>query len=55
MSYQASREDAIKNAGSLISLGADCVKMEGGLAIMDKIKAVTEIGIPVIAHIGLTP
>lgn len=55
MSYQASTEDAIRNAGSLMKLGADCVKMEGGMGIMDKIKAVVDIGIPVMAHIGLTP
>ena len=55
LSYQVSKEEAIRNAGSLIKLGADCVKMEGGLAVMDKIKAVSDIGIPVIAHIGLTP
>lgn len=55
MSYQASKEDAIRNAGKLMKLGADCVKIEGGLGIMDKIKAVTEVGIPVMAHIGLTP
>lgn len=55
MSYHASKEDAIRNAGKLMKLGADCVKMEGGLGVMDKIKAVTEIGIPVMAHIGLTP
>lgn len=55
MSYQASTEEAIRNAGRLMKLGADCVKIEGGLGIMDKIKAVTEIGIPVMAHIGLTP
>lgn len=55
MSYQASTEDAIRNAGSLMKLGADCVKMEGGMGIMDKIKAVVDVGIPVMAHIGLTP
>lgn len=55
LSYQASKEDAILNAGSLIRLGADCVKMEGGMGIMDKIEAVTSVGIPVCAHIGLTP
>lgn len=55
LSYQVCKEDAIRNAGSLMKLGADCVKMEGGLAIMDRIKAVVDIGIPVIAHIGLTP
>lgn len=55
MAYQASKEDAIRNAGSLIRLGADCVKMEGGMGIMDKIEAVTSVGIPVCAHIGLTP
>ncbi|HOR85060.1 MAG TPA: 3-methyl-2-oxobutanoate hydroxymethyltransferase [Bacillota bacterium] len=55
MSYQVCKEDAIRNAGKLMKLGADCVKMEGGFGIMDKIKAVTEIGIPVMAHIGVTP
>ncbi len=55
MSYQASKEEAIHNAGKLMKLGADCVKMEGGIGIMDKIEAVTEVGIPVMAHIGLTP
>jgi 3-methyl-2-oxobutanoate hydroxymethyltransferase len=55
LSYQVSREEAVRNAGKLMKLGADCVKMEGGLGIMDKIKAVTDVGIPVMAHIGLTP
>ena len=55
MSYQVCKEDAIRNAGSLMKLGADCVKMEGGMGIMDKIKAATEVGIPVMAHIGVTP
>jgi 3-methyl-2-oxobutanoate hydroxymethyltransferase len=55
MSYQVCKEDAVRNAGRLMKLGADCVKMEGGMAIMDRIKAVTDIGIPVMAHIGLTP
>ncbi|MFZ5945552.1 MAG: 3-methyl-2-oxobutanoate hydroxymethyltransferase [Bacillota bacterium] len=56
MSFQASVEDAVRNAGRLVKEGgADCVKLEGGLPVVPKIKAIVEAGIPVVGHIGLTP
>lgn len=54
-SYNSSVEDAIKNATRLLKEGADCVKLEGGLNVVDKIKGIVGAGIPVMAHIGLTP
>lgn len=55
MSYQANIEDAIKNSGRLIKAGADAVKLEGGSAISETIKAIVDVGIPVMGHIGLQP
>ncbi|MEI7463524.1 MAG: 3-methyl-2-oxobutanoate hydroxymethyltransferase, partial [Candidatus Taylorbacteria bacterium] len=55
LSYQVSKEEAIRNAGKLLKVGADCVKMEGDMQVVDKVEAVVNAGIPVIAHIGLTP
>jgi 3-methyl-2-oxobutanoate hydroxymethyltransferase len=57
MSYQASDEDAVRNAGRFIAeAGADCIKLEGaGPAICSRIRAINEAGIVVMAHIGLTP
>ncbi|WP_425059532.1 3-methyl-2-oxobutanoate hydroxymethyltransferase [Sporomusa carbonis] len=55
MSYQASVEEAIRNAGRLLKEGADCVKLEGGLEVVDTVKAIVRAGVPVMAHIGLTP
>ncbi|MCR5416157.1 MAG: 3-methyl-2-oxobutanoate hydroxymethyltransferase [Pseudobutyrivibrio sp.] len=56
MSYQASVEDAVKNAGRLIKEGhAQAVKLEGGATVCDQIRAITKADIPVVAHIGLTP
>lgn len=56
MSYQASIEKALDNAGILIkSGGAGAVKLEGGIEIVDTIAAIVNIGIPVVGHIGLTP
>lgn len=56
MSYQTSVYDAVVNAGRLMKEGrADCVKLEGGVEVKDAIKAIVAAGIPVCAHIGLTP
>lgn len=56
MSYQASVYDAVVNAGRLMKEGrANAVKLEGGASVCPQIRAITESGIPVVAHLGLTP
>ncbi len=56
LSYHASIEDAIRNAGRFLKeAGCDCVKLEGGSEMADVVKAVVDKGIPVCGHIGLTP
>lgn len=55
MSYQASKEDALRNAGRFLQAGAHAVKLEGGAAVVDRVEAMTQIGIPVIGHLGMTP
>lgn len=56
MSYQTSVYDALVNAGRLMKEGrAGAVKLEGGKRVCPQIKAITEAGIPVMAHLGLTP
>jgi len=56
MSYQASIEDAVRNAGRFIKEGGcDAVKLEGGSEVAPVVKAIVTAGIPVCAHIGLTP
>lgn len=56
MSYQPSVRDAVLNAGRIVQgTGCQAVKMEGGAEYADRIKAITQAGIPVVAHIGLTP
>ena len=56
MSYQISVEDALKNAGRLMKEGgADAVKLEGGHRVCPQIKAMVDAGIPVCAHVGMTP
>ncbi len=56
MSYQESIEQARRNAGRAIKeTGAEAVKLEGGENMAKTIEAITDIDIPVMAHIGLTP
>ncbi len=56
LSYQASDEDAIRNAGRLVQEGgAQVVKLEGGGGVVEIIRRIVEIGIPVMGHVGLTP
>jgi 3-methyl-2-oxobutanoate hydroxymethyltransferase len=56
MSYQASNEDAIRNAGRFVQeAGCEAVKVEGGKEITPRVKAIIAAGIPVLGHIGLTP
>lgn len=56
MSYQESIEQCRRNAGRLVKEGcAEAVKLEGGERIRDTIKAVVDMDVPVMGHIGLTP
>lgn len=56
MSYQVSIEKAVENAGRFIKeAGCECVKLEGGTEMVPVVEAICVAGIPVCAHIGLTP
>lgn len=56
LSYHTDERDAVLNAGRFIKeAGMEAVKLEGGLRIIDKIKAILSAGIPVMGHLGLTP
>lgn len=55
LSYQVSVEDAVRNAGKLLQAGAAAVKLEGGVAVGDRVEAMTRFGIPVMGHLGMTP
>ena len=56
MSYQASVEDAVRNAGRLVKEGgAESVKLEGGKRYVPVIEAIVHASIPVVGHLGLTP
>ncbi|MBA7512413.1 3-methyl-2-oxobutanoate hydroxymethyltransferase [subsurface metagenome] len=55
LSYQTSIRDAIYNAGRFLKVGARGVKLEGGAPIVETIKRLVDLGIPVMGHIGLTP
>lgn len=56
MSYQVSVEEAVRNAGRLLQeAGAQAVKLEGGREVAEVTRRIASAGIPVMAHIGLTP
>lgn len=55
MSYQASTEEAVRNAGRFLQAGAAAVKLEGGAVMADRVRAMISIGIPVMGHLGMTP
>lgn len=56
MSYQRTDDQAVENAGRFLKeADMDCIKLEGGRRVASRIKAITDAGIVVMAHIGLTP
>src|ERR1043165_2338677 len=56
LSYQVSVPEAIRNAGRVLAeTGATAVKLEGGRAMVPVVKALVDVGIPVMGHLGLTP
>jgi 3-methyl-2-oxobutanoate hydroxymethyltransferase len=56
MTFQVSSEQALANAGRLVQEGdAHAVKLEGGARSAEQVRRIVEAGIPVMAHIGLTP
>ncbi len=55
LSYQVSVEEAVRNAGALLRVGADAVKLEGGEEILPVVERLVAVGIPVMGHLGLQP
>ncbi len=56
MSYQMSNESAVHNASRFLAeAGCEAVKLEGGIAMCGRIKAIVDAGIAVMGHLGLTP
>ncbi|NMW22080.1 MAG: 3-methyl-2-oxobutanoate hydroxymethyltransferase [Chlorobiaceae bacterium] len=56
MSYQLSSEEALRNAGKIMKEHeCDAVKLEGGRVIAETVKRITDVGIPVMGHLGLMP
>jgi 3-methyl-2-oxobutanoate hydroxymethyltransferase len=56
MSYQISGDEALRNAGKIMKEhGCDALKLEGGMIIADTVKRITDVGIPVMGHLGLMP
>jgi 3-methyl-2-oxobutanoate hydroxymethyltransferase len=56
MSYQASVEDAVRNAGRFIQeAGMHAVKLEGGGTVVEITRRLVDAGVPVMGHLGLTP
>src|SRR5437868_9923452 len=56
LSYQVSAEEALRNAARLFQEGgAAAVKLEGGRSVAAAVRRLTESGLPVMGHVGLTP
>ncbi len=56
LSYQTGTGDAVRNAGRFLQeAGAQAVKLEGGLRVIEQVKAIVRADIPVMGHLGLTP
>ena len=56
LTYQVTREEALRNCGRVMAeTGAQAVKLEGGTVMAPTIRALVDIGIPVMGHVGLTP
>jgi 3-methyl-2-oxobutanoate hydroxymethyltransferase len=54
-SYQESPQQAFRSAAELMAAGAQMVKLEGGAEFADTIRFLTQRGVPVCGHLGLTP
>lgn len=56
LSFQVSLEEAKRNAGRFLQeAGAEAVKIEGGVRMLETIEQIVQMGIPVMGHVGLTP
>lgn len=56
LSYQISPQEAVRNAGRFMKeANVDCIKLEGGAAVAEAVRAIVNAGIPVMGHLGLTP
>lgn len=55
LSYNVSKQEAIRNSGKLIQCGADAIKLEGGMVQVETIQSIVNAGIPVMGHIGIQP
>ncbi len=56
LTYQVNPDEAVRNAGRLLQEGgAHAVKLEGGAPVVETVRRLVGVGIPVVAHLGLTP
>lgn len=55
LSYQLSKREALRSAGRLLQAGAQSVKIEGGKRFCELVSELTDVGIPVMGHLGMTP
>ncbi len=55
LSYHGNIDDAVRNAGKFLQVGAAAIKLEGSQIVLEHISAMVEFGIPVMAHLGMMP